>query len=137
MLDTGTGVAEISPSGHGITPVCRGDTLNLTCSMSERFLEWSFSLIPENETAPMRYTQNLQDSGPDHLQTFEERNGSATFLYSRSSAEGILPVTSTLSISPVSEDLNGTVVNCTNIVTADTVSTIIDVVIGNIKLYYK
>ena len=75
----------------------------------------------------MRYTQNLQDSGPNHLQTFEERVGSTTFLYSRSSAEGILPVISTLSISPVSEDLNKTVVNCTDVTTADTVSTIIDV----------
>ena len=125
------GDAMISPPGDGIAPVCTGDTLNLTCTTSGRFLDWSFSLTPENETAPMRYTRTLQSSGPSHLQTFEDMIGSATFLYSRSSSESILPLVSMLSISPgpVSEDLNGTVVNCTDvdITTTHTVSTIINV----------
>ena len=101
------------------------------CNTTERFLEWSFSLIPNNETAPMRYTHALQHSGPNHLQVSEQRIGSTTFLYSRNSAENVLPLTSTLSISPVSKDLNGTVVNCTDATTSDTASTMINVIIGN------
>ena len=135
-MDTGTSIAVISPSDRA--PVCRGNTLNLICTSSGRFQEWSFSLkldlITENQTAARRYTRTLQSSGPGHLQTFEDMIGSATFLYSRSSAEGILPLVSTLSISPVSEDLNGTVVNCTDITIGDTVSTlIINIMIGKIN----
>jgi hypothetical protein len=100
------------------------------CNTTERFLEWSFSLIPENETAPMRYTRNLQNSGLHHTQLFDQTIGSTTFIYSRSSAENAVPVISTLLISPVSEDLNGTVVNCTDVTTSDTVSTTINVIIG-------
>ena len=92
---------------------------------------WSFFLIPENETVPMGYMHALQHSGPNHLQVSEQRIGSTTFLYSRSSAENALPLISTLSISPVSEDLNGTVVNCTDVSTSNTASTMINVIIGN------
>ena len=85
-----------------------------------------FFLVPENELAPVKYSKILQDSGLNHLQTFEDTIGSTTFLYSRSSAEDNIPLVSKLSISPVSKDLNGTVVNCTD-VTTYTVSTMITV----------
>ena len=120
------GGAVISPPG--IAPVCSGDTLNLTCTTTGRFQEWSFTLIPENETAPMRYTRSLQTYGPKHLQIFEQVIASTMFLYSRNSAENSLPLMSTLSVSPVSAGLNGTVVNCTDITTSDTVSTIIFII---------
>ena len=120
-----TGGAVISPPG--IVSVCVGDNVTLMCNTTGRFLEWSFSPIPENETVPMRYTRALQHSGPNHRQVSEQRIGSITFLYSRSSAENVLPLTSTLSISPVSEDLNGTVVNCTDAITSDTASTMINI----------
>lgn len=71
--------------------------------------------------------RTLQLDGPNHLQIYEQMIGSTTFHYSRSSAENMLPLVSTLLIRPVSEDLNGTVVNCTDVTTADTVSTMIDV----------
>jgi hypothetical protein len=118
----------ISPPG--IASVCIGNNVTLMCNTTGRFLRWSFSLIPENEAAPMRYTRYLQKSGPNHAQLFEQTIGSTTFLYSRNSAENALPVISTLLISPVSEDLNGTLVNCTDITTSDTVSTMINVIIG-------
>ena len=130
IIDTGDAV--ISPPDRA--PVCREDTLNLTCTTSGRFQEWSFSLTSENQTSPTRYIRTLQLDGPNPLQTYEQMIGSATFLYLRSSAENMLPLISTLSISPVSEDLNGTVVNCTDVTAGDTVSTIIiNAMIGNIK----
>ena len=111
-----------------IVPVCSEDTLNLTCNTTGRFLEWSFSLIPENGTGPVRYTRILQTSGPNYAQIFEQVIGSTTFLYSRSTVENSLPLMSTLSIRPVSKDLNGTVVNCTDVTTSDRVSTVIFVI---------
>ena len=117
-----------------IAPVCSGDTLNLTCTTTGRFLEWSFTLIPENETTPMRYTRSLQTYGPKHLQIFEQVIASTMFIYSRNSAENSLPLMSTLSVSPVSDGLNGTVVNCTDVTTSDTVSTIIIIVVLNEEL---
>ena len=120
------GGAVVSPPG--IAPVCSGDTLDLACTTTGKFLEWSFTLIPENETTPMRYTRNLQTYGPKHLQIFEQVIASTVFLYSRNSAENSLPLMSTLSVSPVSEGLNGTVVNCTDVTTSDTVSTIIFII---------
>ena len=120
-----TGGAVISPPE--IASVCAGDNVTLICNTTGRFLVWSFFLIPENETVPMGYMHALQHSGPNHLQVSEQRIGSTTFLYSRSSAENALPLISTLSISPVSEDLNGTVVNCTDVSTSDTASTMINI----------
>ena len=121
-----TGGAVISPPG--IVSVCVGDDVTLMCNTTGRFLEWSFSLIPENETVSMRYSRALQPSGLNHLQVSEQRIGSTIFLYSRSSAENVLPLTSALSIGPVSEDLNGTVVNCTDATTSDTASTLINII---------
>ena len=119
------GAVTLSPSG--VAAVCSGDALNLTCTTTGRFLEWSFSLISENETAPLRYTRTLQSSGPNHLQTFEEIIGSITFLYSRISAESILPVMSILSISPVRDGLNGIMIICTDVTTSYLESTVINV----------
>ena len=125
----------ISPPG--IASVCVGDNVTLMCNTTGRFLEWSILLIPENEaeneTAPMlRYTHAFQHSGPNYHQVSEQRIGSITFLYSRSSAENVLPLISTLSISSASEDLNGTVVNCIDVTTFDTASTMINIIIiGN------
>ena len=86
---------------------------------------------PENETAPMRYTRILQDTGPNHLQTFKQVIGSTTFLYLRTSAESSLPVISVLSICPVREGLDRVVINCTDVTTSHTESTVINVVNEN------
>ena len=123
------GAVALSPSGVAL--VCSGDVLNLTCATDGRFLEWSFSLTPENQTAPMRYTRTLQLGGPNHLQTFEQIIGSITFIYSRISAENVLPVMSMLSINPVKDRLNGVMINCTDITTSHLESTIINVVNEN------
>jgi hypothetical protein len=124
------GGAVISPSG--MASVCVGENITLMCNMTRRFLEWSFYLMLENGIVPMRHHHNLQNTGLNHTQVLEQTIGSTTFLYSRSSAEKSLPLTSTLSISPVSEDLNGTVVTCTDVTTSDTASTMINVIIGKI-----
>ena len=120
-------IGTVTLSPPGIASVCSGDDLELTCNTTGRFLEWSFSLIPENETAPTRYTWVLQNSGPNNLQTFQRVIDSMTFLYSRSSTENRLPVTSILLISSVRETLNALVVNCTDVTTSSIASTIINV----------
>ena len=134
MISQLIGGTVISPPG--IASVCVGDNVTLICNTTGRFLEWSFSLIPENETVPMRYMYALQHSGPNHLQVSEQRIGFTTFLYSRSSAENALPLISTLSISPASEDLNGAVVDCIDATTSDTASTMINVIIGNYYAWF-
>ena len=47
-----------------IARVCRGHQLNLTCSVTGTHLEWSFYLIPENETAARRYSFAVTSLNP-------------------------------------------------------------------------
>ena len=53
---------------------------------------------------------------------------SITFTFSRISTEGSEPLISMLLIDPVSDDLNGTEVNCTEVLTSNSTSTRIQVI---------
>ena len=53
---------------------------------------------------------------------------STVFNISRVSAQNTLPLTSRLLISPVSNNLNGTEVNCTNQETSETASTVVSII---------
>ena len=101
---------EISPSG--VTPVCQaGNQLQLTCSsLSGIEHRWEFTVFPENATyAPRPITLlGVAASGIPPPLTFS----SSMVTFSRLSTQGSLPLISRVVISPVSSELNGTVVNC-------------------------
>ena len=46
-------------SSPGVTPVCDGDRLKLTCSITGSQIEWSVFGIPINETITVRYGRRL------------------------------------------------------------------------------
>ena len=126
-----TGTATISPPG--IAPVCSGDQLELTCTTTGMFLNWSISLAtPEDGATGQTYWRLLQSIGPIHQQAHQITVDSTTFHFSRSSAQDSLPVVSRLLISSTR---NGTVINCTDVVSSDTTSTTVNIVnIGDLVL---
>ena len=113
----------ISPPG--IAPVCRGDQLELTCTVTGSFLEWSFSLIPEGETTARRYARVLHTTSIPA--TSQLVVNSITFTFSRTSAVNSLQLTSMLLIKSVNDGLNGTEVNCADVETSETVSTFVNI----------
>ena len=114
----------ISPSG--VVSVCSGGQLELTCTVPGTFLEWTFFLVPEGETMARRFFRSLYSGSLPATSDLEVN--SITFTFSGISAEGSQPVVSRLLITPVSDDLNGTEVNCTDVVASNTSSTRIKVI---------
>ena len=104
-----TGEVAIHPSG--MTYVCNGGQVELTCTTTGPFLEWSFNLIQENATTARRFSRLIEGTSQDMLITNLSVN-STLFTFSRTSSPNSLPLTSRLLVSSVSEGLNGTVMNC-------------------------
>jgi hypothetical protein len=122
----------ISP---GVASVCSGDQLVLTCTTSGKFLEWSFFLVPEGETMARRYDRILHSELAPATSDIEVN--SITLTFSRISAEGSLPLISTIVIDPVNDSLNGTEINCTDIITSNTTSTYIEVINESVVISSK
>ena len=93
-----------------VAPVCHvGDPLQLTCTASIEFISWSIFRINEQgmlERVIIDEPINSRDrvQMPDLIV-----NELVTFTFMRTSAQGDLPLISTLSIDSVSIGLNGTV----------------------------
>lgn len=117
------GAVTLSPSGTA--SVNEGDELELTCTTTGVFLEWCFSLTPEGGTTPTIYKRFLTTSGPSNQTSQLQVNSQITFTFSRISAQNSLPLVSRLLISPVSKDLNGTGVNCTDLQTSERASALV------------
>ena len=92
--------------------MCSGGQLELICTMTGSTLDWRFRVFLKNETTVTDITRVFfsSDSGSAAMSLL--MINSALFSFSRTSARGSLPVESTLVIGPVSDNLNGTVVNC-------------------------
>ena len=96
-----------------MVPVCRvGDPLNLTCTASIEFICWSISHVNEQgdlediiNDVPLNSIDVRQMPQPTAIDL-------ATFTFMRTSAQGELPLITTLSIDSVNIGLNGTVVSC-------------------------
>jgi hypothetical protein len=114
----------ISPPG--VASVCSGEQLDLICTTPGTLLEWSFFLVPWEETTAIRYDRILHSESFPATSDLEVN--SITFIFSRISAEGSLPLVSTIVIDPASDDLNGTEVNCTDVLASNTSSTHIKVI---------
>ena len=122
------GAVLISPPG--MVSVCNGDELDLTCTITGPILVWSFNLIPESATSPVRYELAISFSSPSD-QTLYLMVNSTKFTISRVSAQSTSPLVSRLLINPVSNYLNETVVNCTDI-TSETTSIMIFIINGDL-----
>ena len=87
-----------------VAPVCRvGDQLNLTCTASIEFITWSVFCV--NEQGILERAINDEPiNSEDMLQMPEPTvNSLATFTFMRTSAQGDLPLISTLSVDSVHE----------------------------------
>ena len=109
--------------------VCNGDQLELMCTITDsidtsRLLEWSFNLIPANATSYRIYNRVISSSSISN-QTRHIIVNSTTFTFSRVSAPNGFPLISKLLISPVSNSLNGTLVNCMDISTSETATVLV------------
>ena len=91
--------------------VCRvGDPLQLTCTAPVEFIRWSIVVVNEHGMEEeITAIRNSIDLSPEPK---ERIINSTTFTFSRTSAEDVSPLISTLSIDSVGISLNGTVVNC-------------------------
>ena len=115
-----SGTAILSPSG--VAPVCSGDQLELTCTITGDPLQWRFSVIRGNETSDTEIRRSVNSIGPV---TSNLTVNSIVFNFSRISAHNSVPVMSRLMISPVSNSLNGTVMNCVDVESGEVSSTTI------------
>ena len=99
--------------------MCSGDQLELMCTTTGMFLNWSYSLIPDG-----RVIQSTGQSDQNYVLTVNN----TVFTIYRLSDPNSLPLMSRLLIRPVSDDLNGTVVTCVDLEASISSSTIINIV---------
>jgi hypothetical protein len=112
-----TGAVTLSPSG--VAPVCSGDQLELTCTTTGDLLLWRFSVIRGDDTTATEFERSSSSA------MFQLTINSMMFNFSTNNS---MPVTSRLVISPVSNSLNGTVMNCVDLDTGEVSSSTIIVV---------
>ena len=115
-----SGAVTLSPSG--VAPVCSGDQLELTCTTTGELLQWRFRGFYGNETTATEFTRTITSTSPAMSQLTVN---SMVFNFSRISTHNSIPVMSRLVISPVSNGLSGTVMNCVDVDTAEVSSTTI------------
>ena len=113
---------EISPSG--VAPVCQaGDQLELTCTVPGMFLRWEFTVTLEDGTT-RTFMPVVTAGGTSGVQPPRMVN-STTFTSSRLSTQ---PLISTMTISPVSEGLNGVQISCMDVESSESATTTIQIV---------
>ena len=124
-------MVEISPSG--VAPVCQiGEQLELTCSVTGKFLRWEFSVTGT-------FTPIISAGGPSGVPPPLTVN-STVFTFSRLS---IQPLISTMTVNSVSEGLNGVQVHCVDEEASESATTTIHIidargtVVGNLFLVSK
>ena len=98
-----------------------GDQLELTCSVTGIFLRWEFSV---HGTQMPFGTAIVSAGGPSGVPPPVVVN-STRFTFSRLSTQ---PLTSTMTVSTISEGLNGVQVNCVDIETSESATTTIRIV---------
>ena len=120
-------MATISPSG--IAPACLGDQLDLICTTTGNFLEWTIDLIGTSRS-PMLAIQSFGEND----QMTQIHINSISFVFRRISTEGSLPLSSSLTITPVINSLNGTQVNCEDKETRASSSTVVSITNGTFQV---
>ena len=96
----------IHKSAHlleGPTEICPGDDIALTCVVDSPVTTWNVSYAGENDACQYERASQVPDTcGPDGRFRSAQTEGSAD------------DTNSSLTVVSVSEDLNGTLVKCTN-----------------------
>ena len=100
----------LSPSEKAV--VCEGEQLELICTTSASFHRW-LSLLSLKQGEDHTYSRYVSSEGEANLASSFSVN-STSFNFSRVSHENESPLVSRLLIGPVSNNLNGTKVNCTD-----------------------
>ena len=118
---------EISPSA--IAPVCQaGDQLELTCSTQGELQTWQFVAISESGVV-FTVTRSVSSGGSAGVDSQPLIiNSTIAFTFSRLSTRDSLPLISRMTISHVSEGLNGTRVNCLDSITSESATTTIHII---------
>ena len=93
--------------------ICQGEQLELTCTTNATFLRWILSLQIEHGTV-QTYSRYISLTDVTQQASSWVVN-STSFNVSRVSHQGKPPLVSRLLIDPVTIDLNGTKVNCTEV----------------------
>ena len=97
---------EVSPSL--VAAVCQErDQLELTCTLSNIFLRWEFTVFPENISHAAIITSAGTSGIPPPLTISD-----SMITFSRLSGPNVLPLISRATVALVSIGLDGTVVNC-------------------------
>ena len=109
----------ISPPG--IAPVCGGDQLELSCTITGSLLEWT--IIPEQNHS----TLEVQRYIPTGNVSFQYGDSTIRFIRISHPVQ-LTPQLYRILLSPVSNSLNGTEVMCTDLVNQQSSSTVIKVV---------
>jgi hypothetical protein len=108
-----TGLLTLSPKS--VAPVCHvGDPLLVTCTASVEFIKWSILQVNDQGTLE-EATTSVQINSRDDNQVVQRAMNSSTFLFTRTSPQLASPLVSILLVDSVSVDLNGTVVNCSDV----------------------
>ena len=115
-----SGTVTLFPSG--VAPVCSGDQLELTCTIAGELLQWRFSVFRGNETSATEFTRAITSTSSVMANLTVN---SILFRFLRISTDDSMPLMSRLVISPVSNRLNGTVMNCEDVHGAQVSSTTI------------
>lgn len=114
-----------------VAPVCAAeDQLELTCIVPGAFLRWQFTVILEDGTSTTFIT-DISSGGTSNVFPPRMAN-STTFSFSRLSTQ---PLTSRMTINPVSEGLNGVQVKCIDRVTSGSATTTIRIVDASGRKY--
>ena len=102
--------------------VCAGDEIQFNCTTTGRLLEWRIDIMPANGTVEVDSYRRLIDTFVQTPETLVVN--SVIFIFSASS----VPLTSMLSISSATGDLNRTDVICMDRATQDSSTSTIKVI---------
>ena len=116
-------------SSPGIAPVCDGDQLKLTCSITGNQVEWSVFGIPEGEMTARRYGRGLLNNGINQAPVDLMVN-SVLFTFSRVSPPNTLPLITKLVTSTANNltSIDETEVICQDTMTHNSSATIVNVI---------
>lgn len=99
------GILVLSPE---VAYLCFGEQFILTCSTNEMFLRWGIAISQRSDTRLVSSIGTAREVEPLVF-------NSTTFYISRTSDDAALPLISTLLIDNVTNSINRTVVNCSEI----------------------
>ena len=113
------GLVEISPSP--VASVCQaGNQLELRCSVPGVFLRWQFNVPGAQVPFSITVSAGGSSGVPPPVMV-----NSTRFTFSRLSTQ---PLTSEMTINPVSEGLNGVQVNCVDVETSESATSTIQII---------